>query len=35
MLFAEDSYINKELVAYQRNNVQPWIHRIVALKFIW
>ena len=33
MLFAPDSYINKELAAYDTTIVKPWIPRLVALKY--
>lgn len=33
MVFAKDGYINSELTAYQKTIVEPWIHRLVALKY--
>lgn len=33
MVFAKDSYINKELESYQLTLNEPWIHRIIALKY--
>ena len=30
MLFAKDSYVNRELDVYQRGLNEPWIHRFVA-----
>lgn len=33
MVFAKDGYINSELEAYQKTILQPWIHRVVALKY--
>lgn len=33
MTFARDSYINSELRAYQRTINEPWIDRIVALRY--
>lgn len=31
--FAKDSYINRELLAYQKIINEPWLHRLVALKY--
>nr|DBA13117.1 TPA: gp58-like protein [Oryctes rhinoceros nudivirus] len=33
MVFAKDGYMNMELTAYQKTIVEPWIHRVVALKY--
>lgn len=33
MLFAPDGYINSELNAYQQTVANPWLHRIVALRY--
>ena len=33
MIFSKDSYINAELAAYQKTLREPWIHRVVALKY--
>lgn len=31
--FAKDSYINRELYAYQRMLQEPWLNRTVLLKY--
>ncbi|KAG8362568.1 GbNV_gp58-like [Fopius arisanus] len=33
MIFAKDSYINRELETYQRTLHEPWMHRLVLLKY--
>lgn len=33
IVFSKDGYINRELAAYQRTINEPWINRIVALKY--
>lgn len=33
LVFAKDSYINQELLAYQRTLNEPWMHRVIALKY--
>lgn len=33
MLFAKDSYINKELTVYQETLRNPWLDRIVVLAY--
>lgn len=33
MLFARDSYVNQELLAYQRTVNEPWMERLVALLY--
>lgn len=33
MVFAKDGFINSELNAYQKTIVEPWLHRLVALKY--
>jgi hypothetical protein len=33
IVFAKDSYINKELRAYEKVVNEPWLDRIVALKY--
>lgn len=34
MLFARDSYANRELAAYQRTINEPWMNRLVALLYV-
>jgi len=31
LIFAKDSYINRELDAYQKTLAEPWLDRVVAL----
>jgi hypothetical protein len=33
MIFSRDSYINSELRAYQRTIDEPWLDRVVALRY--
>jgi hypothetical protein len=33
MVFANDGYLNSELDAYQRCLKEPWLERIVALRY--
>lgn len=33
MIFAEDGYLNAELSAYERTIREPWIDRVIALRY--
>lgn len=33
MIFAKDSYANRELLAYQRSIREPWMRRLVLLMY--
>lgn len=33
MIFAKDSYVNRELRAYQRTIREPWMRRLVLLMY--
>lgn len=33
MIFAEDGYLNAELNAYERTIREPWIDRIIAMRY--
>lgn len=35
LVFAKDSYINRELDAYQKTINEPWIDPVVALTYKW